>query len=97
MVTRVDKCVTFGEEKTNKIHTVSAKAYYNEPVPPIKNDESIRYLGRHFDFSMSNLKYKLELVDGLESFLSYIDKLSNHPKSKLLLYQRHVLSKISWR
>ena len=81
-------CIIWYEKWINKIN--------NEPVLPIKNDESFRYRGRHFEFSMSNLKHKLELVHVLESFTSDIDKLPIHAKNKLLLYQRYVLSKISW-
>jgi len=45
---------------------------------------------------MSNEKHKSELVEVLESLMSDIDKLPMHPKNKLLLYQRYILSKISW-
>ena len=47
----------------------------NKPVAPIKKDESFRYLGRHFDVSMSNMKHKLEIVYVLESLMSDTDKL----------------------
>ena len=45
---------------------------------------------------MSNEKRKSELVEVLESLMSDIDKLPMYPKNKLLLYQRYILSKISW-
>jgi len=45
---------------------------------------------------MSNEKHKSELVEVLKSLMSDIDKLPMHPKNKLLLYQRYILSKISW-
>ena len=98
MIIRVDKCVTFGMRKgSTKSMQFQPKLIINsELVPPIKNGGFFRYLGRHFDFTMSNEKHKSELVEVLESLMPDIDKLPMHPKNKLLLYQRYILSKISW-
>ena len=98
MTIRVDKCVTFGMRKgSTKSTQFQPKLIINsELVPPIMNDDSFRYLGRYFDFEMSNGKHKSELVEILGSLMSDIDKLPMHPKNKLHLYQRYVLSKISW-
>ena len=49
-------------------------------VPCVGTGSSFKYLGRYFDFQMSN----------------YIDQLPLHPKYKILLYSRHLLLKISW-
>ena len=68
----------------------------SELVPPVKADDSFRYLGRHFDFSMSNVMHESELLGILGSLMSDIDMLPSHPKKKLILYHRHVLSKLSW-
>ena len=52
----------------------------SELVPPVRHDGLVRYLGRHFDFTMSNKKHNSEFVEVLESLLSDSDKLSMHPK-----------------
>ena len=93
---RVDKCVTFEMRKgsTKSTQFQPKLIIDSELVPPIMNDDSFRYLGRYFD--MSNEKRKSELTKILGSLLSDIDKLPMHPKNKLHLYQRHVLSTISW-
>ena len=94
----VDKCVTFGMRKQSlKSIQFQPKLFMNsELVPPVKADDSFRYLGRHFDFSMSNAMHKSELLEILESLMSDVDILPIHPKNKVLLFQRHVLSKLSW-
>ena len=94
----VDTCVTIGKRKesTKSIQFQPKLIIYSELVPPVKADDSFRYLGRHFDFSMSNAMHKAELLEILGSLMSDIDKLPIHLKSKLFLYQRHVVSKISW-
>ena len=69
MVITVDRYVTFGKRKESKqsIQFEQKQIMTYEPAQPIKNDECIRYLGRHVDFSMSNSKHKVELVAILES------------------------------
>ena len=68
----------------------------NELIPPIEIGDYFTYLGRHFDFEMSNNRHKEELLDEVETKLRSIDQLPLHPRNKLLLYQRYVLAKISW-
>ena len=82
MIIRVDKCSTFGIN--------------NNVVPTTKMGESFCYLGRHFDFSMSNNKHKAELISLINELMSDIDLKPLHPKNKLLLYSQYVLSKLSW-
>ena len=65
-------------------------------IPPIKPKESFTYLGRHFDFEMSNNVHKEELLKKTKELLRSIDELPLHPKNKLLIYHRFVLSKLSW-
>ena len=98
MIIRVDKCVTFGMKKSSsKSHQYQPKLIINgELVPPVKIGDSFKYLGRHFDFEMSNQAHKTELSSTLNELMSKIDRLPLHPKNKLLLYNRHVLSKLSW-
>ena len=54
------------------------------------------YLGRYFDFNRTNKDHKDKLLSKTNKLFNTIDKLPLHPKNKILLYQRYVLSKISW-
>ena len=58
--------------------------------------ESFRYLGRYFDFNMSDERHKSELLDTFTDTLNRINELPLHPKNKIILYTRYVLAKISW-
>ena len=98
VIIRVDKCITFGMRKgpTKSTQFQPKLAINSKLVPPAKNDDSFRSLGRHFDFTMSNEKHKSELIEISESLMFDLDKLAMHPKNKLHLYQKYVLFKISW-
>ena len=98
MVIRVEKCSTFGIKKA-----VSKSAQYlpkllisNNLIPTVKIGASFEYLGRYFDFGMSNQDHKSKLICLADDLMSYIDLKPLHPKNKLLLYRRYVLSKLSW-
>ena len=65
-------------------------------VPAVKTCDSFRYLGRYFDFHMSNATHKSELCDILTSTVTKVDFLPLHPKNKIALYNRYLLSKLSW-
>ena len=67
----------------------------SEVIPPVKQCESFKYLGRYFNFDMNNKNHKDLALSNLQTMLQATDSLSIHPKSKLLLYDRHVLSKLS--
>ena len=86
MTIRVDKCVTFRMRKgSTKFTQFQPKLIVNsELVPPILNDDSFRYLGRYFDFEMSNRKHKSELSEILRSLMSDIDKLPMHLKTSYI-------------
>ena len=77
MKIRVDKCVTFGMRKqlTKSLQSQPKLFINSELFPPVKADDSIRYLGRHFDFSMSTAVHKSELLEILGSLMSEIDML----------------------
>ena len=68
----------------------------NNIIPTIKTGKSFRYLGSYFDFDMSNDQHKSEITSIIDELMSDIDHKPLHPKNKLLVYSRHVLSKISW-
>ena len=89
MEIRPDKCHTFGIKKSNtKSIQYSPKVYINNVlVKSLKKDESFLYLGRHFDFSMSDQEHKNELSSKLQEYLAKIDSLDIHPRHKILIYQ----------
>ena len=98
MIIRVDKCSTFGIRKqiTKSIQYLPKLFINNCLVPRVELGKSFRYLGRYFDFNMSDEDHKSEVYDTLTNILNEIDNLPLHPKNKILLYSRYVLSKISW-
>ena len=67
----------------------------NKLINPVKIDESFVYLGRYFDFNMTNKDHKDILLSKTNEPLNTIDNLPLHPKNKILLHQQYVLSKIS--
>ena len=90
MVIRVDKCVTFGIKKSARrsIQYLSKLLVNSELVPCVQLGDSFRYLlGRYFDFNISTIVH----------IMSKINLLSLHPKYKFQLYNRYLLSKISWQ
>ena len=98
MVIRVDKCMTFGIKKfSTRSLQYEPKLFVNyKTVPTVKLGESLKCLGRYFNFEMDNKVHKEKLQSFLFDMLTNIDSLSILPKNKLLLYQRCVLSKLSW-
>ena len=98
MIIRVDKCSTFGIKKTQKksVQYLSKLLINNKLIPATEIGESFRYLGKYFDFDMSDKKHKQELITLLEDIMSDIDLKPLHPKNKIILYSRYLLSKLSW-
>ena len=98
MIIRVDKCSTFGIKKaiTKSVQYLPKLLINNRLIPAINIEESFQYLGRYFDFDMSNNNHKAELTTLVNDLMTDIDTKPLHPKNKLLLYSRYVLSKLSW-
>ena len=88
MIIRVDKCITFGIRKsqTKSIQFQPQLLINSALVPQVKVNESFRYLGRYYDFGMSNEVHKKELISTVTETISQIDRLPLHPKNKLRLY-----------
>ena len=97
MITRVDKCSILGIKKslTKSIQYLPKLLIDNKLIHATKIDESFRYLGKYFDFNMSDKDHKQELITLLEDIMSEIDLKPLHPKNKILLYSRYPLSKFS--
>ena len=98
MIIRVHKCHSFGLKKSG----TSSKQFQlklfvnNELIPAVKQDEYFTYLGRHFDYKMTNNQHKEDLLKDTRGMIKRIDDLPLHPKNKLLTYNRYVISKLSW-
>ena len=89
MVIPVDKCVTFGIEKsaTKSIQYLPKLLVNSEVVPCARLGDSFRYLGRYFDFDMSNIVHKQELSQMVGDIMYKIDLLPLHPRNKCQLYR----------
>ena len=94
MIIRVDKCITFGIKKslTKSIHFQPTLLISNNLVPRVEKDESFRYLGKYFDFGMSNDVHKKELIKIVFENMAQIVRLPLHPRKKIKI----VLANISW-
>ena len=97
MISRVDECHTFGIMKRNTTSTQNKPKLHvkNEIIPPLKDGESFKYLGRYFNFSMNNPKHKTELLETTTTTFNNVNKLLLHPNNKLNLYSKYLLSKLS--
>ena len=95
MIIRVDKCSTFGIRKlcTKSVQYLPKLLINGVLIPCVEMGESFpnRYLGRFFDFNMSNNQHMSELSSLVQDLMNDIDIKPLHPKHKLLLYSRYVL------
>ena len=98
MIIRVDKCSTFGIKKalTKSVQYLRKLIITKSIIPAIESGKSFCYLGRYFNYEMTNNEHKSELVSLLTDLMKEIDLKPLHPKNKILLYSRYVLSKLSW-
>ena len=86
MIIRVDKCSTFGIKKhlTKSIQYLPKLFVNSCLVPRVDIGKSFRYLGRYFNFDMSDDDHKHETLDRLSDILNEIDQLPLHPKNKFV-------------
>ena len=98
MIIRVDKCSTFGIKKilTKSSQYLPKLLVNNKLIPAINIGEHFQYLGRYFCFTMSDKKHKSELTSLVQELMTDIDSKPLHPKHKILIYSRYVLTKLSW-
>ncbi|CAB4032766.1 Hypothetical predicted protein, partial [Paramuricea clavata] len=96
MIIRVDKCSTFGIKKALSKSIQYLPKLNKQLIPKINIGEAFQYLGRYFSFNMSDEHHKSELISLVEELIADIDSKPLHPKNKILLYSRYLLSKLSW-
>ena len=94
MIIRVEKCRTFGIKKalTKSVQYLPKLIINNSIIPAIESGESFCYLGRYFNYEMTNNEHKSELVSLLTGLMKEIDLKPLHPRNKILLYSRYVRS-----
>ena len=82
MIIRVDKCCTFGIKKalTKSIQYLPKLLINNQLIPTTRLGENFQYLGRYFNFNMSDEKHKSELTSLAEELMADIDSKPLHPK-----------------
>ena len=90
MIIRVNRCVTFGVKKlSSKSLQFQPKLFINiDLLPVVDSGESVKCLGRYFNFEMDNEKHKVHLKSSILDMMKLIDSPRILPKSRLLLYQR---------
>ena len=98
MTIRPDKCHSFAMKKFKTlVMQYKPKIYMNnKPINAIEENQSSKYLGRWFSFSMDNSEHKKELRETLENKFNIIHKLPLHPKNKLWLYSNYLIPKLCW-
>ena len=97
MFTRVKKCSTSGIKKaaTKSVQYIPKLIINSAVISTVRIGESFKYLGRCFNFNMSDDVHKFEISSLIEKLMSNIDSKPLHPKNKLLPTVT-VLSKLSW-
>ena len=98
MIIRVDKCSKFGIRKSSTASIqYLPKLFINQvTVPTVEIGKSFKYLGRFFNFPMDNIDHMSEVLQLITDLMRKLDEIPCHPKNKLLLYHRFILSKLSW-
>ena len=98
MIIRVDKCSTFGIKKasTSSVQYLPKLILNHDTIPTVEIGISFKCLDRYFNFSMNNHYHFSDILDLVRNLMKQIDGIPCHPKNKLLLYHRFVLSKLSW-
>ena len=82
MKIRVDKCSIFGkkEASTSSVQYLPTLILTHDVLPTIAKGDSVKYPGRHVNFSMDNHDHLSEVLDLFSSLMSKIDLIPCHPK-----------------
>ena len=75
MIIWVDKCSTLGIKKTltKSVQYLPKLLINNQLIPKISIGEAFQYLGRYFNFNMSDEQHKSELISLVEELMADID------------------------
>ena len=68
----------------------------NQRIPPVKLDESFKYLGREFNFKMSTERKEKDLIDESGKNLTKLYSVPSHARQKITVINRYVASKVRW-
>ena len=98
LIIRIDKCHTFGIKK------ISSKSVQYKPmitvnrerIPPLKDEESLIYLGKQFNFGMNIDNIKEDLISDNISYVTKVNQQPLSPLNKLSILQNYVFSKYRW-
>ena len=64
-------------------------------MPTVDIGKSFKYLGRYFIFPVDNIDHMSEVLELVTDLMNRLNEIPCHPKNKLVLYHRFVLSKVS--
>ncbi len=84
MIIRVDKCSTFGIKTalTKPVQYLPKLIINNQLIPAINIGEHFQYLGRYFNFNMSDEQHKSELTSLVEELMNILIPNLYIPKIK---------------
>jgi hypothetical protein len=97
MVVRVDKCSSFGIRKVlSKSAQYLALVWDSYWSTTKTGDHLSTWDGPSILINMTNQKHRSKLTSLIDELMYEVDLKPLHPKNKILLYSRYVLSKLSW-
>ena len=94
MTIRIEKCMSLGIKKSSysSIQFFLKLLINQNLVPAVHIRHSFKCLGPFSTFSIDNYEHKFFLLEVLTNSLNKIDAIPCHPRIKLPLYHRFILS-----
>ena len=94
----ITKCnFSFTEVNLSDLEKELTNLVNNKPIPPTDIDDNFTYLGKDFNFNMSNDHIKSDLINYVSDVLIKCHSLPLTPLNKLSVIQRYVYSKLRWK
>ena len=99
MEARIDKCQSYGARKLDGKYAQFRPnlTIMDVPVPSVEIDDSFKYLGKIFNFSMNDEPAKINLKTRLRELLDKTSSLDISPQMKLKILRLYIPSQISIR
>lgn len=96
MCIRIDKCCTFGMEKIKTSYTQIFPCLFvdTQKIPVIQINDSFKYLGKLFDFSMDDSKAKDLLKKKLHELLQITSSLKCKAQNKIKILKMYIHNQI---